>query len=123
MNKTYTAEVRGLCSTGVFGPWSNKITFTTNNIIARIEDGNPLQLNGYPNPTSDRLTYSFTTDKKGDYLVKVCDLSGRELMQESRTSDEGSNANDIVVNNFAKGIYLLIVQKGTETSRFRFAVE
>lgn len=122
-NRKYTAEVRGICSTGVFGPWSNKITFTTTNSIARLEENNPLQLNGYPNPTTDRLFYSFTTDKKGDYAVKVCDLSGRELMQEMRSSDEGDNANDIAVNNFAKGIYMLIVQKGTETSRFRFAVE
>lgn len=122
-NRKYTAEVRGICSTGVFGPWSNKITFTTSTIILRLEDNNPLQLNGYPNPTTDRLFYSFTSAKKGDYIVKVCDLSGRELMQEMRSSDEGDNANDIAVNNFAKGIYMLIVQKGTETSRFRFAVE
>jgi len=122
-NRNYSAEVRGICTTGIYGPWSNTITFITSNIIARIENQNPLQLNGFPNPTSDRLSYSFITDAESDYILKVCDFSGRELMQETRKSDIGDNAGEIPVNNYAKGIYLLIVQKGTETSRFRFAVQ
>ncbi len=123
LDTKYLVEVRGICTTGIYGPWSNSITVTTSNINARVIDGNPLQLIGYPNPTNDRLFYTFNTSENSDYVVKVSDLSGRELLQEIRSAESGDNSGDVAVNNFAKGIYILIVQKGTATSRFRFAVE
>jgi hypothetical protein len=122
-NTTYTVTARGKCSTGALGAWTNTVTILTTNIHLREDEGNPLSLNGYPNPSTDVLFYSFTTPEVSDYIVKVCDLSGRELLQDVRTAENGDNVGEIPVTSFAKGIYLLIVQKGTLCSRFRFAVQ
>ncbi|MBK7965358.1 MAG: T9SS type A sorting domain-containing protein [Bacteroidetes bacterium] len=75
-----------------------------------------------PNPTSDILFYTFSSEDDSDYQVKVCDMSGRELMQQIRMAHAGANAAEIPVNTYAKGAYLLILQKGTQRSHFRFTV-
>ena len=121
-NTSYSAEVRGKCSTGQLGAWSNKITFTTSSIILRVESGNPLGLNGFPNPAVSTLNYSFMDDKNSEYTVKVCDMSGRELFQQVRTSVSGQNADALNVQQYSTGLYMLIVQKGAQSGRFRFAV-
>ncbi len=122
-NRTYTAEAKGRCSSGALGTWTQAVSFTTLGINARENDVDPLSLTGYPNPASDLLFFSFTSDENSDYVVKVSDLSGRELMQQVRYAEDGENVGEIPVSTYAKGIYLLIVQKGTVTSRFRFSVQ
>ena len=122
-NTTYKAEVKGKCSTGASGAWSNSVTFATQVLSTRLEDAGVLQLLAYPSPTSDVLNYTFTSDKASDYVVKVCDLSGRELLNEQRVAETGENNGELDVTNFAKGFYLLVVQCGTDLSRFRFTVQ
>lgn len=121
-NTTYSIEFRGKCN-GRAGLWSSPTTFTTLNGTARITDDNPLGLHAFPNPTSDFLTLTFESEDESDYIVKVCDMTGRELVQQVRTAYTGTTATEIPVNNFAKGAYLLIVQKGTLRSQFRFTVQ
>ncbi|MEP7263906.1 MAG: fibronectin type III domain-containing protein [Bacteroidota bacterium] len=121
-NTTYQIDVRGKCSTGALGAWSPKVTVTTTSVAARAGDDNPLGIAGYPNPTRDYLNYIFETDTPEDYILKVCDMSGRELFQEVRTAENGSNAGDISVTKYSPGLYLMIIQKGALSSRFTFAV-
>ncbi len=120
-NRSYSAEVRGKCSTGQLGIWSNKITFTTEDIVLRSESGN-LGLNGFPNPTATTLNYSFADVTSSDYTLKVCDMAGREMYQEVRYAEAGPNTGEVDVRQYATGLYMLIVQKGAQASRFRFAV-
>jgi hypothetical protein len=122
-NTSYKAEVRGKCSTGASGAWSNSVTFATQVLSTRLEDAGVLQLLAYPSPTSDVLNYTFTSDKASDYVVRICDLSGRELFNEQKVAEKGENNGELNVTNFAKGIYLLVVQRGTDLSRFRFTVQ
>lgn len=121
-NTTYYVEVKGKCG-GTAGDWSAPVLFTTTDISTRIIDGNNSNLIGYPNPASDILYYSFTSDDDSDYLVKVCDMSGRELMSQNRLAHSGDNVAEIPVNTYAKGAYLMILQKGTQRSHFRFTVK
>lgn len=121
-NTTYNVEIRGRCN-GRAGQWSSPTTFTTINGIARVTDDNPLGLTAFPNPTSDFITLTFESDDEADYVVKVCDMTGRELLQQVRTAYNGTTAAEIPVNSYAKGAYLLIVQKGTLRSQFRFTVQ
>ena len=121
-NTTYSVEIRGKCN-GRAGMWSAPYMFTTSNTTNRETENNPLGLSGYPNPTSDILFYTFDSDDEGEHVVKVCDMAGRELLQQVRTSYSGSNVAEIPVNEYAKGAYLLIVQKGTQKSHFRFTVQ
>ncbi|MBK7887477.1 MAG: fibronectin type III domain-containing protein [Bacteroidetes bacterium] len=119
---TYSVEVRGRCG-GTAGAWTSPVLFNTTNITTREDASNPFFLNGYPNPVNDILFYSFITDKNEDYTVKVCDMAGRELIQEVRNSFTGENVEEIPVQGFAKGAYLLILQQGTQRSNFRFSVQ
>ena len=118
---SYYVELRGKCG-GTAGNWTSPVSFTTTDINVRVADEN-MHLNGYPNPASDILFFSFTSEEDADYRVKVCDMAGRELMQEARNATKGSNASEIPVNSYAKGAYLLIVEKGTQRSHFRFTVQ
>ncbi|MFN8153735.1 MAG: fibronectin type III domain-containing protein [Bacteroidia bacterium] len=121
-NTTYTVEIRGKCN-GRAGAWSSPLTFTTINTNARVTEQNPLGLVAFPNPVSDLLTLTFESDDDASYVVKVCDMTGRELMQEVKTSYSGTNVTEVPVNTYAKGAYLLILQKGTQRSQFRFTVQ
>ncbi|MBL7923217.1 MAG: fibronectin type III domain-containing protein [Bacteroidia bacterium] len=121
-NSTYYIELKGKCG-GTAGSWTSPVTFSTGSISTRVLEGNNMNLNGFPNPVTDILFFSFTSEDNADYTVKVCDMSGRELMQEVRYANTGDNASEIPVNTYAKGAYLLIVQKGTQRSHFRFTVQ
>ena len=121
-NSTYYIEVKGKCG-GTTGDWSAPALFTTTDISTRIIDGNNANLNAYPNPTSDMLYFSFSSNDDSDYQVKVCDMSGREIMQQVRYAQLGDNVSEIPVNTYAKGAYLLVLQKGTQRSHFRFIVK
>lgn len=122
-NTTYQVDVKGFCPSGAKGDWSNIVTFTTGTQLLRATDDNPLALRGFPIPATDLLNYTFVSDEPGDYTLKVSDMSGRQLIQTEKYADKGSNDADINVSNYAKGVYLLIIQKGTLTSRFRFTVQ
>ncbi len=119
---SYNVEVRGKCG-GTAGSWTLPVTFNTTNITMRNDETNPLSLNGYPNPVNDILFYSFITDSNEDYVVKVCDMAGRELVQEVKNATAGDNVEELPVYGFAKGAYLLILQQGTQRSHFRFSVQ
>lgn len=121
-NTTYTVEIRGRCN-GRAGLWTAPAPFTTSNTNIRNTGDNPLGLSAYPNPARDILTFTFNAEDEGDYILKVCDMAGRELLQQVRTSYNGTTASEIPVNAYAKGAYLLIVQKGTQRSQFRFTVQ
>ncbi len=121
-NSTYYIEVKGKCG-GTTGDWSAPALFTTTDISTRIIDGNNANLNAYPNPTSDMLYFSFSSNDDSDYQIKVCDMSGREIMQQVRFAQLGDNVSEIPVNTYAKGAYLLVLQKGTQRSHFRFTVK
>ncbi len=122
-NTTYKAEVKGKCSSGAPSTWSTPTTFTTAVLSSRAEEGGVFQLIGYPNPASDVLSYTFSTELKSDYLLNVTDISGRTIIQETRNAQEGENTSDINVTSYAKGIYIMTIQIGTETSRFKFTVQ
>ncbi|MBK9638406.1 MAG: fibronectin type III domain-containing protein [Bacteroidetes bacterium] len=121
-NNTYYVEVKGKCG-GAAGDWSAPVIFTTTDIRSKIIDGNSVNLNAYPNPTSDMLYYSFISNDDSDYQVKVCDMSGREIMQQVRFAHSGDNVSEIPVNSYAKGAYILVLQQGTQRSNFRFTVK
>lgn len=120
-NTKYYAEVRGMCGQNNWGAWSQPVYFTTPS--ANLREAATLKLNGYPNPTTTHLSYAFESESDTAYSVRVCDMSGRQLMQEVRQAQEGIATDEIQVSNYSKGVYLLIITQGTMTGYFRFSVQ
>ena len=81
-----------------------------------------MHLNAYPNPATFHLSYVFESNDDKPYRVKVTDMQGRLLFQETRTSNAGLNGDRVELTGYANGIYMLIVQKGPIEGRFRFNV-
>ena len=90
----------------IFFDWNDPIvTNTTYNINVMMIDGlsenNELNVNVYPNPTSESVTISC----EGDFDYQLVDLSGRIISSGSATDSDSSS-----ISNTAVGIYQLNVQ-------------
>ncbi|MEO5571059.1 MAG: fibronectin type III domain-containing protein [Bacteroidia bacterium] len=118
----YTVKVRTKCASGGKSSWSNVLVIHTHPApVARIDTSDPWHLNVYPNPVQDILNYAFISEKSADYNIKIADMSGRELFITTRKAIQGLNGNELNVNGFAKGIYMLTVEQGPSVSRFKFS--
>jgi len=64
----------------------------------------------YPNPTNGKATISFTSDRTAKYSMKVVDMIGKVLINETLSVVEGYNMKEINLENMSKGIYMISVQ-------------
>ncbi|OQA11494.1 MAG: hypothetical protein BWY67_00901 [Bacteroidetes bacterium ADurb.Bin397] len=54
--------------------------------------------------------------------MKVCDISGRELLSEVRVANEGLHGEQVSLGGFASGLYMLVIQQGPMVGRFKFNI-
>jgi hypothetical protein len=118
----YTVQIRSMCSYISYSSFCSPLVFTTG--VARLSDNSMsgFQLNAYPNPANDRITYAFNSSKEGKYSLKLCDMTGRELIQEIQQATEGVNTGYIDLTKYSTGIYLLVIKQGGQEGHFRFQV-
>jgi hypothetical protein len=77
----------------------------------------------YPNPSSGRAILSFTSAENAKCILKVTDLTGRELISETLNVIEGHNEKTIDLENSSKGIYLVtIVSDNGKTETLRLII-
>jgi hypothetical protein len=60
----------------------------------------------YPNPASDKLTFTFNTSLKGIYNLEFVDVQGR-VVSESLILENTNSANSIIFNELKEGLYLV----------------
>ncbi len=121
---TYDVWVATKCdagSTSMWGAGDSFTTFTDPNLRFTPEAG-AIHLNAYPNPTKFELSYVFESKDDKPYLVKVCDMAGRELLAEERIANEGKTGDKVDLPGFSGGLYMLIIQKGGQVGRFKFNI-
>ena len=108
---TYQWQVRTICN-GVQGPYSSSVIFSTAAMrSADISSSNGFEnLVMYPNPAHSKSTAEFSSDKPGNGVVTVSDLTGRILYTEPFTIREGLNVLEIDVATLPRGIYLVQLQ-------------
>lgn len=70
----------------------------------------------YPNPSSDHI-YFKTDDYKGDYSVKMVDLTGRLILNEVTDHLNGFNLN---IKGLNSGVYQIMVKLGDEIRNLKF---
>ncbi|MBL0912294.1 MAG: T9SS type A sorting domain-containing protein [Bacteroidia bacterium] len=73
----------------------------------------------FPNPTTGQLNISLDTDL--DAQVDVFDLFGKKI--QSRTIAAGTRTLQIDLSGYAKGMYLIHVTKGSETSTHKVILQ
>ena len=68
----------------------------------------------WPNPASEVLNLSFVTEEQQNITIELVSASGSLVMSENLKSFSGRYQEQIQVNKFAKGIYILkiIGEKG-----------
>jgi len=90
---------------------------TTPVSIKEVENINNLTV--YPNPASDKLNIKFNTTITDDLSITIHNITGQTVFKESLNNYIGSYHNELNVNDFAQGIYLIKIQssKGTFTQK------
>jgi len=116
-----TISVRAVNSCGTSPIRARNGISVTN--CARTESSAFMDINAYPNPVSDLLNVTFSSDKNQDVLVNVLDAAGRLVMTENRNADEGSNKFEFSVKGLSSGIYSLQFRTADAVETIRIIVE
>ncbi len=81
------------------------------------------KLTMYPNPVRDEAKISFEMNDNVNVSYQMFDMSGRMVQTESLGRfDEGKHEVNVMVNNLAKGAYVLRLNAGSHTSSVKFMV-
>ncbi len=82
-----------------------------------------MQLSAYPNPASDNLTVSFSSEESAVYGINMYDMTGRLVINQTSQAFVGMNKQEINLQNISGGLYNLVVTRGGVTERLRVVVE
>ncbi len=120
----YWLILRSKCSYGGRSDWSDTLYFKTlaAPVPRSIEPDNAMQLNLYPNPARNTVTYAFVAEKEAPVRIRISDMAGRELFVKEASAYQGENSGQLDVSTFASGIYIVIVEQGSISGRFRLNV-
>jgi len=119
---TLVAEAKGV--TVIFSPNAYlqgkgfEIRYSTSPVsIQEVENINDLSV--YPNPATDKLNIKFNTATADDFNITIYNVTGQAVYKETLNNFIGSYYNEISVNDFAQGVYLMQVKssKGAATRK------
>ncbi len=77
-----------------------------NNVTAIEEFGKPI-VTVYPNPSASDFNVRFDNNSKGDYTVKVLDLSGKVVFEDKAEITDSVEEIQLRLGHLANGVYLL----------------
>ena len=116
---TISVRASNACGTGPIRSLAG-ISIT---LCPRIGDATSMNLSAYPNPVSDLLNVSFTSEKNQDVVVTMFDAAGRVVLAENRNAVEGGNKFEISVKGMASGIYTMEFRTNDSVEKMRIVVE
>ena len=91
--------------------------FTSPVNIKEVENINDLSI--YPNPASDKLNVKFNTLTDDNFDITIYNVTGQAVYKETLNNFMGSYYNELNINDFAQGVYLMQVKssKGAITRK------
>ena len=95
-----------------------EIRYSTDPVsIQEVENINDLSV--YPNPASDKLNIKFNTATADDFNITIYNVTGQAVYKEALNNFIGNYYNELSVNDFAQGVYLMQVKssKGAATRK------
>ncbi len=106
-------------------PVVTNTTMSTVNISTGIK-GNTKNVNSvyvYPNPAKNKLTITFSSNKKQSYTLRLIDVMGRVVVNQSHTAVIGDNHCELNLSSIAKGLYMVLLQNGDGVMERKVVVE
>ena len=76
----------------------------------------------YPNPAKDQIILQWVANANGMALIKIIDITGRQLMQQTIAGNKGNNQRILQLKGLANGNYILMMQADGETHTMKFDV-
>ncbi len=70
----------------------------------------------YPNPASELIYVNFKSSGS-NYSVKLMNMNGQVLIQNSQSAKEGMNTSELDIHNLAPGVYVLEFVNGNEVKK------
>jgi len=80
------------------------------------QTGTNISANVYPNPSSDNFNLEITSDDKTPALIKVYDITGREVFIKNEVEIDSKLS---FGNELKAGIYMLTISQGNESKTLR----
>jgi Bacterial Ig domain/Secretion system C-terminal sorting domain len=75
-------------------------------------ENTPLSI--YPNPADDMVNIKFKAAETGTYKVSLVNMVGQVVLENDIEFEEGDNETTVKTVDFARGVYLLKVNRGSE---------
>jgi hypothetical protein len=79
-----------------------------------VDEININNLNVFPNPSSGEFVISFETSKPEDIQIRIYDVLGQLIKEETAIKNTGKYSQQINLANVSKGIYILQIKAGDE---------
>ena len=73
----------------------------------------------YPNPVANTLSLQMYLDESSDFLLSVCDITGREMFQQNVNGNKGLNTWHLNTSKLSRGTYILNIVKGKKAQNRR----
>ena len=117
-SESYRAQGRTFCDSNITAyrsvAWTSPIFWSQPNPI-RLHGGVSINnLDVYPNPSTGVFNISFSSDKIDDLNIRILNLIGSQLYKENKQQFVGEYTNEIILDNYAKGIYFLEIETSKE---------
>jgi hypothetical protein len=92
--------------------------FTYSN-VAKVELTSLSSLNIFPNPVTDQLTVSITSQTRYNASMCITDFLGKKIYQQNILIKDGSNSISVKIPRYSKGAYILLIN-GRDNYSARF---
>ncbi|MBX7155004.1 MAG: T9SS type A sorting domain-containing protein, partial [Bacteriodetes bacterium] len=99
---------------------SDAYDFITNSVI---EDGETAGLTLQPNPASESITFSITTEREEEVEVTILNLTGQEVLHINMGNQSGRIGKTMELENMASGVYTLRLRMGSRIIARTFVVQ
>jgi hypothetical protein len=87
------------------------------------QSNSDLGLNVYPNPSRNNATLVFQSKASGDYHLSMTDATDKEVFTKDGKTVAGANNIEIDLGKFAKGVYMVNLKAGGNSSTVRTVIQ
>jgi hypothetical protein len=124
--ESYRAQGRTFCDSNItsYRSWWTSPVFWTQPESIRMSGGTMVNnLDVYPNPTNDIFNVSFVSKDIHTLSIRVLNIVGEVIYQESLEQFVGEYTKQISIGNNSKGIYFLEITDNSGTTNKKIIVQ